>query len=136
MKIGNSQLGALGFRFKDAAAQEEEVATNVAALKQQVAQLTQALQVERAKRARLAQIIKPMLDKARTTPRGGTPTQGRAYRSDGKEQSAQQKALVPEVLPPESEVEEAPAEASGDSFTDTVHAIMGQDDDLEEILGG
>lgn len=127
MKIPNEMLGSLGFKPKNQAEVSREVGTfDVAQLRKQVAQLTQDLALERAKRERLAAILRPLLEKARASV-----PQGRAYRSDGGAPPALPAlgaVVVPEVLPPEPEPE--PVSERRD--------IMVEDDpedDLDGLLG-
>ncbi len=150
MKVPNDMLGNLGFHFKSGAptptAKERAenrspvgVPADVAQLRRQVATLTEELRVERLKRMRLAEILKPLLQRAR----GAQTAPGRAYRSDGVPLSTQAptpKTVTPEVVPAEevtpvemeAEVEVEPTDSLQRALRDT----MEEDDDLEALLGG
>lgn len=147
MKVPNDKLGDLGFRFKSGAptptkTRTEErapvgVSADVAQLRRQVATLTEELRVERLKRMRLAEILKPMLQRAR----GAQATPGRAYRSDGvplTTQAPTPKTVTPEIVPPEevTPVEMEEAEEPTDSLQRALRDTMEEDDDLEALLGG
>lgn len=146
MKVPNDMLGSLGFHFKSGAptptkTRTEErapvgVSADVAQLRRQVAALTEELRVERLKRQRLAEILKPMLQRAR----GAQAAPGRAYRSDGA-QAPTPKTVTPEIVPPEEvtpvEMEaEVEMEEPTDSLQRALRDTMEEDDDLEALLGG
>lgn len=146
MKISKEAAARLGFREKRTEVQpqaRQQVQSGNEALLQRIRELEQALALERAKRQRLAEILRPMLQQVRNQAQ---VPQGRAYRSDGGRAAAQEQApqesvprvVTPEVLPPEELVEpvveeEAPPE---DSLQRALRDTMDEDDDLEALLEG
>lgn len=139
MKIPNDKLAGLGFKkISLPLADEAGVAPQtgggdeVAVLRRQVATLVAACKEERAKRMRLAELLRPFLAQIQAAK-----APGRAYRSDvgapaaGAASTAlaapvKSEARVPdEVLPPQSQEPDAEAMLEeGDDFQDDLEGLL------------
>lgn len=130
MKISNDKLGLFGFKAASAAGDDE-----VARLRALVQELQQALEQERAKRARLGQLLGPFLAQIKAAQGQQAPQQGRAYRSDGKDAQQAPKALG---SAPSASAARAPDEVLPPPQKKIVRESMMDEgdfsDDLEELL--
>jgi hypothetical protein len=138
MKISNDKLGSLGFKKISPPVGEEQRAPvapredggEVAKLQKQLAAVVVLYKEERAKRLRLAELLRPFVAQVQAAK-----TPGRAYRSDGGAAPATSTALaapksesaarVPdEVLPPEQELDAEDMMDEGDDPSDDLEGLL------------
>jgi len=142
MKIANDKLGNFGFKRISPPAEQQERAPRAPAssgqdevqhLRAQFAKVVEAFKLERAKRLRLAELLRPFIAQVQAAQ-----TPGRAYRSDGGAPAApaSSTALAPPQKP-QAQVARVPDEVLPPEDDDG-RMEEGDDpsDDLEDLLDG